>query len=308
MTKKIIYTFIALLSCFYVNAEESLSIIYIHIGDSLPKHLMESIRQIRLHNSNEDIYLCGNTEALNKVQRQLKDLSVKEIPVETLPQSEQHQKFLRETSFTEPFWIRTTERLLFVHELIKKEKLENAFHIESDVMVYSSFRAMLPMFIKNYPSIAIPFANDQAAICSVIFIKNEKAASLMSDCIANHASEGENDMRLPGILKEEMGTSVIDHLPILPRFYVDKVEQSQFINKLSNTIEDKFAYCKYFEDFSCIFDAAAFGVFMCRKDGTIGDVSIFHPKVFNIIWKKGGNIDLYVLYVQYQSLCSLCAV
>ncbi len=306
MIKKFIFVIIALLSCNATFAQDNLSIVYIHIGPSFPKHLLESIRQVRLHNPNEDVYICGNAEALRKDKKHLSFLKVKGIPIETLPKSDQHISFLKRTSFTEDFWIRTTERLLIAHELIKQQNLENVFHIESDVMIYDSFRDMLPIFTQLYPSMAIPFANDYAAICSLVFLKDEKAASLMADCIDRHAPEGQNDMRLPGILKEEMGTSVIDHLPILPPSYVENTDQKDFVSKWAPKTDNKFDYCKHFESFSCIFDAVTFGTLLSRKDGSFCEGTIFDPRGFNIIWKKN-NHNLYVPYVQYNGFeCRIC--
>jgi hypothetical protein len=302
--KKIFLVFVLLLGCNYISASENLSIVYVHIGDAVPKHVLESIRQVRLHNPSEDIYLCGSSRAMDKIQSHLTTFSVKKIPVESLPQSEQHQKFLKDTCFTKPFWIRTTERLLVVHDLMKEKNLKNVFHIESDVMIYTSFRDLLPIFIDNYPSIAIPFANDQAAICSLVYIKDEKAGSLIADCIANHAPEGENDMRLPGILKEEMGTNAIDHLPILPSFYVEKVDQSKFINKLKDTVQSKFEFSKNYEEFSCVFDAVTFGLLLSTKLTCEG--TVFDPRVFNISWEFDSN-NLYIPYIEYEGFkCKIC--
>ena len=114
--------FLAIVGLFYnvTFAEEKLNILYVHIGSSLPNYLIESINQARLHNPDEDIYICGNTEALHKDKENLSFLNVKGIAIETLPKSEQHQRFLRETPFADLFWRYTTERLLIVHELIKQ--------------------------------------------------------------------------------------------------------------------------------------------------------------------------------------------
>lgn len=305
------FIFLALFSFFLTHSlsgtEKNFNIVYVHIGDTLPTHLIESIRQTRLYNSDASIFLCGNSSAMRLSKKELRPFSINKISIETLVKSRPHQIFLKNTAFsqTNPFWIRTSERLFIVHELIKQKKLENVFHIESDVMIYGSFKDVLPAFVKNYPSIAIPFANDQAAICSIVFFKNETAAHVLADCIARHAQEGVNDMRLPGILKEEMGTSIIDHLPILPTPYVEATDDSLFTNKDTTIAKNKFDFCKHFDNFSYIFDAATFGVLLSRKNGSICTGTIFDPRVFTISWEQDER-NLYRPYIQKGTFkCSL---
>lgn len=298
--------FLIVVFCSSAFTRERLNIVYVHIGDLIPTYLWENIRQVRLHNPKETIYLCANSAALEKVQGEIDFYSVRKVSVEHLQHSESHQLFLRTTSFKDPFWIRTTERLLIVDELIASKNLKNIFHIESDVMVYTSFADILPGFIKNYPSIAIPFANDYAAICSIVFFKDKKASKHIAECIARHAPEGINDMRLPGILKEEMGTSIIDHLPILPSVYVQNVSAENFINKWSPDVQDKFVYSKYFEDFRLIFDAATFGTFLSRGCKNSCEGTVFDPRVFDITWEKNSQ-NLYVPYASFKGdKCKIC--
>ena len=304
MITKVVFFLVGLFSCAF--AQENLSIVYVHIGDFLPSHIFESIRQVRLYNPMEDLYLCANREALDEAQQKLDLYSVKKVPIEALQRSKEHLQFLKTTSFTNPFWIRTSERLLIVDDLITHENLTNVFHIESDVMVYMAFRNMLPVFIKNYSSMAIPFANDYAAICSIVFCRDKAASHLIAECTARHAPEGINDMRLPGILKEEKGVIAIDHLPILPPIYIENVDAKSFINKWSPSVQDKFAYCKYFDDFGFIFDAVTFGTLLSRQNKKVCEGTVFDPRDFNITWKKDER-GLYVPYVSYLGLkCRIC--
>ena len=128
----------------------------------------------------------------------------------------------------------------------------------------------------------------------------------MADCIADHAPEGENDMRLPGILKEEKGTTAIDHFPILPPAYVENVKQEEFVSRWAPETHNKYDYCKHFEDFSFIFDAVTFGTLLSRKDGSFCEGTIFDPRKFDITWEKNER-NLFIPYVEYKGFkCKIC--
>jgi hypothetical protein len=296
--KKSAFSLLLFLFC-TTFASEKMSIVYVHIGDTIPQFIIEGITQLRLYNPTESIYFCSNSEALRKVKNDLALLSVTQVSLENLPKSQNHQKFLRETPFSDNFWTRTTERLLVIDDLIVTKNLENVFHIESDIMIYGSFRNLLSTFTANYPSVAVPFVSDELAVCSIIYFRDEFASNLLANCIAKHAKEGENDMRLPGILKEEMGISAIDHLPILPSKYIEQVDQSLFINECLHTVKDKTVFGKFFDNFCCIFDGGSFGVFLSREDRTICRGTIFDPRNFDINWKKNEQ-GLFIPYVNYN--------
>lgn len=285
---------------FSLQAKTDHSIVYVHLGSALPTHAIESMKQARLQNPKTDIYVITTKKVGRKTKKTLDSIKANVVYSSKIPRSSEHKSFLKNTSFArhDKFWIYTTERLLYVYDFILQKNLKNVFHIESDVMVYDSFQSIMPAVTNIYPSIAIPFANDTAAICSIVYFKDHRAAQKLADCIARHAPEGVNDMRLPGILKEELGVGAIDHFPILPSAYVDDTDEELFTSKACPSVNDKYAFCKHFEKFSCIFDAVTIGFLLSVHDERVCEGTIFDPRNFSYQWIKNekGHWTPYMIY------------
>ena len=142
-----------------------MSLIYVHIGDSLPEYIYHSIYQSLLINkgTNMIIYVILDDTYIPLFKQTISEfnLSIDRIiciSTKSLDSESIHRYMnLIETKFKDcfysqfrnGFWISTTLRFFYIHSLIKKLNLNNVFHIENDVMIYSSIETILYEVIKN---------------------------------------------------------------------------------------------------------------------------------------------------------------
>ena len=99
-------------------------IVFVHIGSNLPVYIIDSIEQARLFNPKASLALIANRRAVSKdktIYKVIKQSQVNIVYCEDLNPSKEHLTFLKtsthNTRFREAFWLRTTERFFYIHEL-----------------------------------------------------------------------------------------------------------------------------------------------------------------------------------------------
>jgi hypothetical protein len=270
-------------------------IVFVHIGPSLPNYLPISLEQARLFNPGADLYLIANQEPLGKIDKGLVNkLKLKKVSCESLKKSGHHSEFLRkstvDTTFRKGFWRFAIERFFYLNSLIKKERLNNVFHLESDVMLYVNLFDLLPAFTKNYKGIAATFDNDSRCIPGFVYIQNANAIDSLTRFLAQTASSGNHDMQAIGKYWQISPSEKIDALPILPAEYAKKHALVSPANHRTNRPEK---YTNHFDDFSSVFDAAAIGQYLGGCDpfhnqgpGFINESSLFNPSRCEYRWER----------------------
>jgi hypothetical protein len=153
---------ILLLMCFslflplYASDDGQYSIVFVHIGKKIPDHAKIPLSQARLFNSDCPIILLANQVAIDKISssKKLQKANITYVSCESLSLSDAHRKFCDDTTLNsvwrEGFWRYTSERFLYLDDLMSQYDLENVFHLEYDNMLYVDLSELLPVFIGNY--------------------------------------------------------------------------------------------------------------------------------------------------------------
>lgn len=303
-----------LLAPFALNAY---SIVYVHIGPSLPEHLFSTIAQARLFNAECPIYLIANQHAIEEAGRQIdaatdtqthsdpkcgfKANDITYIACESLSPSAIHEKFHANQQHdwgANGFWVYTSERFFFLDEFVRQYDLTDVFHFENDILLYVNLQELLPVFHKHYPGmIATTFENDDRCVPGFLYIANSRPLNALIQSFPAYVNLDNTDMETIARFKNQYHKVFIDYLPIIiPEYVNDHVlcsfdEQSKQISKTPAQPE---LFFNHFEDFSSVFDAAALGVYLGgmnaafhedSKPGKIDVYCVFNPSYLNFDWQ-----------------------
>jgi|SRR5579862_2596235 len=298
-----LYRICIILFTFSLFSLEAYSIIFVHIGKSLPPHLSVSIAQARLFNKECPIYLISNQEAIDTIPEELDKCNVTCIACESLPASEIHQKFRECTHHDWEFrglLVYSTERFFYLDEFIKERDLHDVFHLENDIMLYVNLDDLLPIFKKNYPGmIAATFENDTRCVPGFMYISDPQPLATLVQSFPTCMDQWNTDMFLIARFKNQYRKVLIDYLPTIPPEYThDHVLRSK----------ETECYYNHFEDFHSVFDASSFGIFLGGWDSTfhqesspnaINYNSIIDLAYFSIEWKKDAE-GRRIPYIEYK--------
>lgn len=203
----------------------SLSLIYIHIGKTLPIYIYDSIYQTLLINSNLKIFILIDDLLLESFQLQLDKfnininlvfcvpLSILQNSTNVMKYSEYVKKLPKESSiitFRDNFWISTTSRFFYIEEFIRLFSLKNVFHIENDVMLYEDLNFILKNVCVNKKLYMVQDSiKNVRVVPSIIFIPNIDSINELNKFMITKLNENLesfnflNDMNLLGMYKNK---------------------------------------------------------------------------------------------------------
>ncbi len=270
-----------ILCCFllcFISIANAVSIVFVHIGKTLPPYLEESIAQARFFNKECPIYLIANNEALKHAK---KNLGVYMISYEDLKKSSQHKKFKKSSplnrDFRGGFVFFATERFFVLDDFMKQYQIKDLFHLESDVMLYADLKNLAPFFKGLYRGmIAATFDNDKRCIPGILYISESKPLDKLTEFIAE--TKAPNDMEYLSKFKDKYHHTYVDYLPIV-----------------MPSVGLKSVYSNNYEVLASVFDAAALGQYLGGIDprnpgasgkGFINESCVFNPANFEFIWEN----------------------
>lgn len=252
------------------------SLVFVHIGRTLPPYLEIALKQARLFNQECPLVLIANKEALESFNL---DLDVQVVSCESLPQTTEHQEFLQRTKFSDQVFFGykryTSERFLYLYDYMKAFEVKNVFHLENDVMLYVDLQEIFSIFQRHYPGMGATFESESKCIPGFVFIADKRALQKLARHFVVNASKGVLDMQILASFgkncKEE-----IDCLPMIMDSYLQDHFQGACLEKRKS-------HSKHIDEFGSIFDGASIGVFF---DGLSADKGNFPPgylmkKLFN---------------------------
>lgn len=284
--------FFVFLACFaiYFMPLNAASIVFVHIGEAIPDHVRYAIDQAKLFNPRSSIYLLANSKAIENLAAK-GQVPATVIACETIPFSQEHEKYVKKTLWRQPFWRYTSERFLYLYDFVKHYRLENVFHLENDVMLYADVDNLLPSLLDAYQGIAATFDNDERCIPGFVFIPNESSLKALAQCFVDTAKKRLNDMQVLAVLKNTQGPSVIDHLPIVPKEYASFF---QLKSAFKHIAKEPGKYFQHVDALDSVFDAAALGQYLGGIDvkdahlsvGFINESCVFDPSKMRYEWKE----------------------
>lgn len=265
------------------------SIVYVHIGHEVPAYADVAITQARLFNSQARIILLSSTEGLQRFQHLKEQINLELCSYDNLPKTLLHQQYQNCCVEKSPFWRYTSERFLYLLDLMEAYSLENVFHLENDVMLYADLEPLLPHFQHYYPGIGATFDNDARCIPGFVWIANCHAMQPLAKYFVKYALQRLFDMQIIGKYRQNNASQAVDTLPIIPPEYA-AVYPLESTHHHTTTCPQ--AYSNHFDSFHAIFDAAAIGQFLGGIDpihrnnqpGFINESCLFNPSFLQYKW------------------------
>lgn len=293
MKNKILYCFL-LHIIFLIGrafADDSHSIVFIHIGKTIPAHVPVALSQARTFNPDCPIIFVANEEALQTFKVPNSNITL--ITCESLQINEEHRLFKQRsghnTEWREGFWLYTSERFLYLHDLMVQYDLENVFHLEHDNMLYANLVELLPIFKENYKGLAITMDNDQRCIPGFVYISSKPIMARLARYFTDKAGDNNNDMQILARFKNDLGDEAADNLPIICSEYVNEQPMRSPYNHVASNPNK---YCLNIDLFNSIFDGAALGQYIGGIDprngnsqpGFINESCVFNPSLLTYEW------------------------
>lgn len=288
---KIFWSLFTVTSLFFnkiYTENHAYSIIFVHLGNSLPDYLSITVEQTRLFNKNTKIFVILNDVCLDfnsTLIQKLNDLKVEFVTCEQLKPSESHKKFMERfvALGIDGYHRYTKERFFYIDELIEQYELSNVFHVESDVMLYFDLSQYINLFHDYYPGIAVPFQNDTLASVSFIYFSGTQISRDFCIYMAKKLQSPrlEPDMVIFASYKNQKTDREIDHLPTVPHEY-------QWITSLKSPRGDvsgrAWKYWNHIEEWNSIFDMDNLGEFLIYRNWVFNK-QLFDPEYFYFRWE-----------------------
>jgi len=223
-----------------------INLVYIHIGDNLPDYFYDSLYQTLLINNYETkIYIIVQESEIQTLVQKITSFNLTSImknnflfeniinivPLHILEQhvvndkafnlykAVMEAKFSHLAQFRSGFWISTTSRFFYIRELIKLFGLTNVFHIENDIMMYTSFLDILYFIHKEKDKIWMVKDAPNRVIPSILFFPHYTSLLDLTNYISNtiaNTSEFLNDMNILGSYSSHLSCNFpIENAPII---------------------------------------------------------------------------------------------
>jgi hypothetical protein len=283
------------------------SIVFIHVGDTVPPHADVAIAQARRFNPHARIILLSSEKGLQRFRSLEGEENLQLCSYEDLPRTSIHQRYQNRCVETSPFWRYTSERFLYLWDLMKAYSLENVFHLENDNMLYADLEPLLPHFQHYYPGVGATFDNDERCIPGFVWIANCGAMEDLAAYFAKKAPLRLSDMQVMGLYRQERFAKAVDNLPIIMPQYSSAYPLKSSHN---HATQRPSSYSNHSEIFQAIFDAAAIGQFLGGIDpihanhepGFINESCLFNPSLLEYKWEldEQGRAVPYAVFQGYS--------
>lgn len=218
------------------------------------QYVVDCIKQILTFNPAVKIYLVTEQEFKEHLNEIIDKIEF--IDRKSLVPSELHKQFQKSNSidskFRNGFWLYTTERLFYLHELIAQKNLKHVVHLENDNLIYVDLIDFIPKVEKLYKNLAIPYISDEYGILSFIYIRDASSIGNFIAFLTENKNNVKNDMLLCGMYMKEKTKNDVDCYPVIMPEYQEKRDfdikpYSKFIDELGGYVIDANAVGMYLD-------------------------------------------------------------
>lgn len=301
--RRVFLSYILLILLHGVIYSNEPSLIFVHIGDSIPAWTFTSLQQARYMNESCSIYLLANKESLQSIDTEVREeLShdrISLIDMEAIPITQEHFDFRNQNRLEDSlngFWKYTTDRFFVIFDFLKHTQIKKVVHMENDTMLYVDLDEILPQLEHLDVHMAAPFQSMHCCIPCFVYIKDADCLKSLVDHITVETKNDHNcDMLTLASFFRKYEDEYMFTLPILmpdyPQYFKKRV--SSFAPDNESSLEfltrNAWAFPEY------IFDAAAFGVYVNGNDkrynpntgpGQIHHRTLYDPSHFSYYWGK----------------------
>jgi hypothetical protein len=262
----------------------------------LRDYIYECVKQIRLWNPVNKVYLCINNDEQNKPFIDLiKEFNIDVVYVEDLQMTEDHTLFIqRYTNMSiGGLWRYSMERFFILEETMSKYNLKNIFHLEIDNLVYFKVDELLEK-CKSINKVLITSDSERRYIAGTCFVNNPTTLSKLNKFFTER---GINRDEMHTIMEFTKVTNEVDCWPVLPSgdntrlIYEERRHLTNDIQRMS----------KHFDTFKSVGDAACIGQYFFgidkfihnpnNTDGFINKDTIFSVDRLWFKWEKVNGLQ-----------------
>jgi len=148
-----------------------MTVVLVHIGDTLPTYITDCIRQLRYITS-VPIHVLIARQHIESLEKSV-GTDIHTMGLEDIPKTSIHYEFIKKTSLSQGFWRSASERFFYLYEYCLLKNLEHVIHIENDNLVYHDFSKYINIF-STKPLWAV-FDAEKRCIPSFVYIRNASA-------------------------------------------------------------------------------------------------------------------------------------
>lgn len=220
------------------------SFVLVYLG-VLRDYIYECVKQIRLWNPTQKVYLCINNNEQNKPFLQLiKEFNVEVVYVEDLDKTTDHSLFIQRYTNMDigGLWKYSMERFFVIEEVMRKYNLRNIFHLEIDNLIYFEANELLEK-CKIINKILITSDSERRYIAGTCFINNPDSLSKLNNFFTEKCI---NRDEMHSIFEFTRMNNEIDMWPVLPSgdntrvIYEDRRHLINDINRMSKNFDRLF--------------------------------------------------------------------
>ena len=245
-------------------------------------YILDAIQCLRKFNNHNivvltDCVLITNFDVIN----------VKVVGVEAFMEPYREFKKNLTNTFRDGFWQLASYRFKILHAYMQHHNKTSILHIENDILVYKN---LSELNLTNSNKILLTMDSKTRCIPGIMYIPNFE---ILQTCL-DHFKDNINDMENWGACYNEL-PHLIDTLPIFP---------------LDNSSTELTNITKNYNQFNCIFDAAAIGQYLGGVDprnvkgdssGFVNETCLVNYSKYNIIWKTDPICNMLAPFLQINS-------
>lgn len=236
-------------------------IILTHIGESLPDYIDTFLTQLRKFNSETEIVFLVNENNVNNDV--FSKHNVNTYSIENLDNTLTNQfinKFgygdigssKRHIVYGSPdYWCVTSTRLFYIYEYCKKFNINEYFHFENDIMVYTDVNDILKIIKENnlYKNIAITRGTNNKIMTGFVYVGNN---DIMGDLLNSFITYLDDK---PDLFN--YGIDMVNEMGLLHVYQLKNNEKLVNLPTFPNEI-----LTQDFKYFNTIFDPATYGQYL----------------------------------------------
>ena len=264
-----------------------MKVVLFHSGSLLPHYLDYGLGQLRLFNPSIDIYMLTDEKHLDDAVFEKYDVIVFNKDLYHTDKASAFSKLYRKAP--DNFWVITATRLMYIEEFMFRQKLNEVYHFENDVLVYYPIKSLHSRF-KRWCGrrIGITPGGPNKLMTGYMYIPSSKPLKSMTQyflfLLETYGMQG---------IKRTFGVEMVNEM-ILMKIYANAKQDMVFLPILPSD--------KGYDYFGSLFDPASWGQFVggttdCvpgakAEDHHIGQYLRKNPE-FKVVWildEKGKRI------------------
>ena len=250
--------------------------------NTFQEYILDAIQCLRKFN-NHKIVVLTDCVMINIFQER----NIKVVAVEGFMPSYKEYKQSLTNTFRAGFWQLALYRFKILQTYMRHHRKQSIVHIENDILVYKN---LSELNLSNSNKILLTMDSKTRCIPGIMYIPNVEA---LDQCM-DHFKDDFNDMENWGRCFNEL-PHLVDTFPIFP---------------LDNSSPELTNITKNYNQFNCIFDAAAMGQYLGGVDprnakgdttGFVNETCLINYSKYNIIWKTDPISNMLAPFLQVNS-------